>query len=297
MASLVDVSKTSPLGEWLTAVQAARAAGKIPSSDGASEGDFDGAETPQAAALHVGQCGWSDCHGIFHRNGPLQFDLGPGLVSIVYVEALKAWCLLAEVVPLYPLGEQRFYLGLDKEGSHGAQLLYIRHSSCVLGQWEPVIGPAPGPEVTVYKEVAVRQVVQTPQTSVLLNPGAPKSASVSFGFSFLFLEPIQVAAPLNSQSQPSRLPNCGTESVMGIPLSTTHFPPGSFHQDWWGNSGVGSMVLDILFNYLDADWRGGIEHGNVWGLSAVEAMLVALRLWSFMQDPRDELTACKQLNE
>eukprot|EP00438_Fugacium_kawagutii_P005515 Skav227059 [mRNA] locus=scaffold72:918234:929362:- [translate_table: standard] len=206
LASLVGVEKIQPLHEWQTAIKAARTAGKIPSS----AEDFDRAETPQATALQVGQCGWSDCHGIFHRNGPLQFNLGPGLLSIVYVEALKAWCLLAEVAPLYPLREQRLYLGLD-EGSHGAQLLYIRRSSCVLGQWEPVIGPAPGPEVTIYKEVAVRQVdlqVRTAQTSV-----------------------ISVA------------------------------------------SGVGSMVLDILFNFFDADWRGGIEHGNVWGLSAVEAML------------------------
>lgn len=56
------------------------------------------------------------------------------------------------------------------------------------------------------------------------------------------------------------------------------------------------MVLDILFNYLDADWRGGIEHGNVWGLSAVEAMLVALRLWSFMQDPPDRRADCLYLS-
>ena len=44
---------------------------------------------------------------------------------------------------------------------------------------------------------------------------------------------------------------------------------------------AGSSVLDFL-NYTEADWRGGLCHGSVWGLSALEAMLLALELWSQM---------------
>ena len=137
------------------------------------------------------------------------------------MDDFKAWCLLAEVAPLYPLCEQRMYLELD-ETAQAPQLLYIRHSSSVVGQWEPVIGPAPGPEVTVYKEVFVQ------------------------------------------------LSDCSAASHV------SHVSPLL--------NEVGSMVLDLLFNYTQADWSGGIRHGNVWGLSAVEAMLVAVRLWRFMQE-------------
>ena len=41
---------------------------------------------------------------------------------------------------------------------------------------------------------------------------------------------------------------------------------------------VGSGVLDLLFNFTAADWRGGLQ-GHVWGFSAMEAIHLALSLW------------------
>ncbi|CAK9047081.1 cAMP-dependent protein kinase regulatory subunit [Durusdinium trenchii] len=169
--------------EWRAALRAARTCGKVLLEDRC----LLGPEIPEMPLLQVGQSGWDGCKGTFHRTGHLQYKLEPGLVSIEYIHEL-GWCLLAEVLPLYPLDEQRLYLGLDDWD--GPQLLYVCQDSNVLGRWEPVIGPAPG---------------------------------------------------------------------------------------------IGSMVLDTLFNFTSADWRGGIRNGNVWGLSAVEAMLEALQLWHHLK--------------
>ena len=59
----------------------------------------EGTALPDVFSLQVDSCGWEDCHGIFHRSAesPLRFELGRGLISIVYVESLKSWCMLAEV--------------------------------------------------------------------------------------------------------------------------------------------------------------------------------------------------------
>ena len=39
------------------------------------------------------------------------------------------------------------------------------------------------------------------------------------------------------------------------------------------------LVLDLLLNYTHADWRGGRHSNNIWGLSSLEAILTAVRLW------------------
>ena len=70
------------------------------------------------------------------------FQNGP-LLSIVYSEELSMWCLLADVLPLHPLLCQRRALNLPDWD--GPQLLYVRRDLSLLGRWEPVIGPAPGP--------------------------------------------------------------------------------------------------------------------------------------------------------
>lgn len=114
----------------------------------------------------------------------------------------------------YPLEMERLMMGLGD--FEGAQLLYLSRGPSVVGRWESVLGPAPAPEVSVYKEVTVRQDA-TQQETVLLQ------------------------------------------------------------------SAVGSTVLDLLFNYTNADWRGEIFNGNVWGVSAMEALLYALMLWQQMQ--------------
>lgn len=218
LASLAPLlpSKKTLLQDWRAAIDAARKAGKLqelPNDvDGPADVDADG--TPNISALHVGPCGWKDCRGIFQRHGPYQYDRAPGSVSIVYVEELKAWCMLAEVAPLYPLEMERLMMGLGD--FEGAQLLYLSRGPSVVGRWESVLGPAPAPEVLVYKEVTVRQDA-TQQETVLLQ------------------------------------------------------------------SAVGSTVLDLLFNYTNADWRGEIFNGNVWGVSAMEALLYALMLWQQMQ--------------
>ena len=54
----------------------------------------------------------------------------------------RLWCLLADVLPLHPLLCQRRALNLP---DWMAQLLYVRRDLSLLGRWEPVIGPAPGP--------------------------------------------------------------------------------------------------------------------------------------------------------
>jgi len=169
------------------------------------------ATTPDISLLHVGQAGWNLCNGIFHRS-TMGFQNGP-LLSIVYSEELSMWCLLADVLPLHPLLCQRRALNLPDWD--GPQLLYVRRDLSLLGRWEPVIGPAPGPLVEVYKETRIVQVSSN-QLSPILEPTA------------------------------------------------------------------GSSVLDFLLNYTEADWRGGLCHGSVWGLSALEAMLLALELWSQM---------------
>ena len=66
---------------------------------GQGEGAHGTTALPDVFSLQVDSCGWEDCHGIFHRSAesPLRFELGRGLISIVYVESLKSWCMLAEV--------------------------------------------------------------------------------------------------------------------------------------------------------------------------------------------------------
>ncbi|CAE7856878.1 abcF2 [Symbiodinium microadriaticum] len=168
--------------------------------------------TPDISLLHVGQAGWNQCNGIFHRSTK-GFQNGP-LLSIVYSEELSMWCLLADVLPLHPLLCQRRALNLPDWD--GPQLLYVRRGPLgLLGRWEPVIGPAPGPLVEVYKETRIVQASSN-QLSPILDPT------------------------------------------------------------------LGSSVLDLLLNYTEADWRGGLCHGSVWGLSPLEAMLLALELWSQM---------------
>jgi len=47
---------------------------------------------------------------------------------------------------------------------------------------------------------------------------------------------------------------------------------------------VDSLVLDLLYNYTHARWRGGIGRGNLlWGISAVEATIAAVQLWRGMR--------------
>ena len=99
----------------------------------------------------------------------------------------------------------------------GPQLLYICRGHGLHGLWEPVLGPAPGPDVKLHQEVAVR---------------------------------------LNGDAS--------TQSSLLLP-------------------GIGSIVLDFLFNYTFANWRGGFSFSGIWGLSSLEAILCALRLWRSMQ--------------
>ena len=193
------------LQEWQAAIKSARRLGKVRKELQPAQ-----AVEPDTSLLNVGSCGWEPCHGIFRRDGHLRFTLGPGVISIVYVEQLGLWCMLAEVIPLHRLKEQRFFLGLEFES--GPQLLYV--ASKLLGRWEPVIGPAPGPNVTEHRQV-----------EVLLAAG-----------------------------QGALLQPC-----------------------------VNSLVLDFLFNYTHATWRGGIGDGSIWGMSAMEILLVVLKLWRHSQ--------------
>ena len=82
----------------------------------------------------------------------------------------------------------------------GPQLLYICRGHGLHGLWEPVLGPAPGPDVKLHQEVAVR---------------------------------------LNGDAS--------TQSFLLLP-------------------GIGSIVLDFLFNYTFANWRGGFSFSGIWGL-------------------------------
>ena len=93
----------------------------------------------------------------------------------------------------------------------GPLLLYMCRGASVHGHWEPVLGPAPGPHVQLYKEVHVRCNGNATQSSLLLLPG------------------------------------------------------------------IGSMVLDVLFNYTMVDWSCNS------GLSSLEAMLCAVRVWKSMR--------------
>ncbi|CAJ1394768.1 unnamed protein product [Effrenium voratum] len=206
-ASLVHCVPTpekARLQDWQAAMQAAKSVGKVRKELQPAQAVF-----PDTSLLRVEQCGWDQCHGIFRRDGHLHFTMGPGVMSIAYIEELGLWCILAEVIPLHQLEEQRALLGLPDW--HGPQLLYVRREN-VLGRWEPVIGPAPGPVVTEHREVGVLQAAGA-QPSPLLNP-------------------------------------C-----------------------------VGSVVLDLLFNYTYADWRGGIGVRRLWGMSALETLLLILELW------------------
>ncbi|CAE7269193.1 abcF2 [Symbiodinium sp. CCMP2592] len=123
---------------------------------------------PGSSLLHVQYCGWDHCIGVFQRTSEMKFDLGP-LVSIIYVDQLKLWCLLADVEAVHPLCERRWSLGLSN--FDGPQLLYVRKDASPLGRWEPVIGPGPGPLVSIYKEVSIVQPASR-QTSMLMHPSS-----------------------------------------------------------------------------------------------------------------------------
>ena len=140
-----------------------------------------------------------------------------GFWACRFVGSVCCISLLAQVAPLYPLEEEHLYLNLtDMEGP---QLLYICRGSSLHGRWEPVLGPAPGPDVKIYKEVAIRLNGFDSMQSSLLLP------SISF------------------------------------------------------------IILDLLFNYTFADWCGGLGflRMRICGLSSLEAILCALRLWKSMQ--------------
>lgn len=206
-------SEQTCMRKWQSTLRAAVSAEKL----GKEKEPTEATALPDVFSLQVDSCGWEDCHGIFHRSAesPLRFELGRGLISIVYVESLKSWCMLAEVAPLYPLEYEYLYLKL--EDMEGPQLLYICRGHGLHGLWEPVLGPAPGPDVKLHQEVAVR---------------------------------------LNGDAS--------TQSSLLLP-------------------GIGSIVLDFLFNYTFANWRGGFSFSGIWGLSSLEAILCALRLWRSMQ--------------
>lgn len=151
--------------EWQEAVRAARSASKL--TEPVQE--LSQPKGPDVSLLRVGSCGWDDCSGLFERTAHLDFQKDPGLVFIRYIEHL-GWCLFADVQPLHPLREERRYLNLA--AGQAPQLLYIRQDPGVCGQWEPVIGPAPGPFVAVHREISVRSGAQTgTQSSLLLMPG------------------------------------------------------------------------------------------------------------------------------
>ena len=229
---------------WQSTLDAAVRVGKLEEP----KGQVGEPHIPEVSSLYVDSCGWKDGNGMFLRSAHREFRKSCGLVSIAYVEGLMSWCMLAEVAcsevrslsfplvhsgepckcscspkflacsctslfrevePLYPLREEFCYLRLGD--IKGPLLLYICRGSSVHGVWEPLIGPAPGPDVKVYQEVAVR-----------LNGHAPTPASLL-------------------------LP------------------------------GIGSSVLDLLFNYTGADWSCNA------GFSSLEAMLCAVRLWKGMQ--------------
>ena len=207
VASLVgQVPKSTEacLQDWRAAVRAARQMGIMKSLPAVLHPIL-----PDTDSLHVEQCGWRHCEGVFRHNGHMQFTLGP-LVSIVYSEELSMWCLLADVTAAYPLEEQRCYLGLGDWD--GPQLLYVRQDPSPTGRWEPVIGPGPGPTITAHREMTIL-LSESRQPSLLLHPS------------------------------------------------------------------VGSVVLDMLFNYLHADWRGGFTRGRVCHFSSLEAIIAAFGLW------------------
>ncbi|CAE7654138.1 pkaR [Symbiodinium sp. CCMP2456] len=168
IASLVPKPPPSPkscLQEWQQAVRAARSASKL--TEPVQEPGQP--KSPDVSLLRVGNCGWDDCSGLFERTAHLDFQKDPGLVFLRYIEHL-GWCLFADVQPLHPLREERLYLNLA--AGQAPQLLYIRQDPEVCGQWEPVIGPAPGPFVAVHREISVRSRDQTgTQPSLLLMPG------------------------------------------------------------------------------------------------------------------------------
>eukprot|EP00439_Symbiodinium_sp_Y106_P077536 s332_g16.t1 len=159
-------SPKSCMREWQQAVRAARSASKL--TEAVPELGLP--KSPDVSLLRVGSCGWDDCSGLFERTAHLDFQKNPGLVFIRYIEHL-GWCLFADVQPLDPLWEERHYLNLA--AGQAPQLLYIRQDPDVCGQWEPVIGPAPGPFVAVHREISVRSPgAQTgSQPSLLLMPG------------------------------------------------------------------------------------------------------------------------------
>ena len=82
------------LKRWESTLRAAVAAGKL---DQEPKHKVVEPQVPDACSLYVDSCGWEDSHGIFHRCAALEFKKNCGLVSIVYVEGLKSWCMLAEV--------------------------------------------------------------------------------------------------------------------------------------------------------------------------------------------------------
>ena len=246
---------------WQSTLYAAIRVGKLEEV----KGQIGEPQIPEVSSLYVHSSGWEHGHGLFLRSAYREFRKSCGLVSIVYVEGLRSWCMLAEVAcsefeffflfigrsllfglqvwlfpdvlfcffpfffslfvcvcfvcsypslvrevePMYPLWEEACYLGLRH--IKGPLLLYICRGSSVHGVWEPVIGPAPGPDVKVYQEVAVH-----------LNGHAPAQASLL-------------------------LP------------------------------GIDSSFLDLLFNYTGVDWSCNA------GFSSLEGMLCAVRLWKSMQ--------------
>eukprot|EP00435_Cladocopium_sp_Y103_P057998 s223_g20.t1 len=231
-------SEQTCMRKWQSTLRAAVSADKLSKEKKEPEEPATVTQLPDVFSLQVDSSGWEDCHGIFHRaESPLRFELGRGLISIVYVESLKSWCMLAEVAPLYPLEFE--YLYLKQKDMEGPQLLYIcRGSQGLHGLWEPVLGPAPGPDVKLHKEVAVR---------------------------------------LNGDAS--------TQSSLLLP-------------------GIGSIVLDFLFNYTFANWRGGFSFSGIWGLSSLEAILCAVHLWKSMQvcssvcrTWRDTLQPCSDLTK
>ena len=78
---------------WQSTLHAAVRAGKLEEP----KDQIGEPQIPEVSSLYVHSSGWEDGHGLFLRGAHGEFRKSCGLVSIVYVEGLRSWCMLAEV--------------------------------------------------------------------------------------------------------------------------------------------------------------------------------------------------------
>ena len=239
---------------WELTLRAAVAAGKL---DREPENQAAELQVPDASSLYVDSCGWEDCHGVFHRSASLEFQKGCGLISIVYVEGLKSWCMLAEVASSRV--RKFFKLSMDflfqtcspRWSCYGCFIMFylwfVAHPAWIT-EVEPLgflfeqycylrLGDMKGPLLLYICRGSSLHGLWEPVLGRAPGPCVKVYKEVT----------VSLTGDASTQS-----------SLLLLP-------------------GIGSIVLDLLFNYTAADWSCNS------GFSSLEAMLCAVRLWKGMQ--------------